>query len=426
MTLKKSSIKLSHPTGIIDGVVSCLPGSKSLSARALLIQALADEGAVVLRGLSESGDTMHLTTALQAIQLGQQEIYVGEGGTTLRFLLAYCAVRGYQVQLKGSEVLNNRPLQPLIEALRALGARLSCTEREGCAPVRIEGFRQISSSINLSGTVSSQFASALLLVAPVLPMGLQLNIIKPIVSESYLEMTLGLMNYFGIAYQIKNQEDKRQISIEPQSYQKGEYTITADWSSASYWYAVAALSRQAKIWLPRLSYSDFQGDKVIADVMRDFGVFSTERSGGMMIEKVSEQRPSYFFADCESSPDLAQTLGFLCAGIRVAFRLEGLSTLAGKETNRLAAMSHELKKMGANVICTTDSLQTTGYQDSDKIWKFESYGDHRMALAAAPLALLRPIEITSPQVVGKSYPKFWRDMQGLGFRLELYPSGEEF
>jgi 3-phosphoshikimate 1-carboxyvinyltransferase len=405
-------LQLSKPDRLLHGALP-LEGSKSISNRALLMLTLAGEQAETwLTNLSSAKDTR----IMQALLAQPSEVYnAGDAGTVFRFMTAYlCLQPGNQI-LTGSDRMLERPIAPLVEALRSLGADIEYLGRQGYPPLRIGGARPHGGAVQMRADVSSQFLSALLMIGPYLPDGLALSMQGTLVSRPYLDMTLRMMRYFG-AEATWTEPDTIQVS--PGAYLPHKLTIEADWSAASYWYAMAALSEGADLSLRGLYADSLQGDAVIAEIAAAFGVETQYETGGIRICYRGAPPPESLdlnFLDC---PDIAQTMAVLCAGRGVPARLRGLATLAIKETDRIVALQRELAKIGVRLrrLPGQDTAcQLTGKANVVHRPVFDTYGDHRMAMAFAPLALLGPIGIEHPEVVDKSCPDFWVWMEGVGF-----------
>jgi len=403
-------LRLSKSNRLLEGALA-LEGSKSISNRALLMLTLA--GARAEEWLS------HLATAkdtriMQALLAQPAATYdAGDAGTVFRFMTAYlCLQPGDQV-LTGSSRMLERPIAPLVDALRALGADLEYLGQEGFPPLRIGGARPRGGAVSVRADVSSQFLSALLLIGPYLTDGLELSLQGAPVSRPYLDMTLRMMRYFGAPADWIHADT---IRVLPGAYRPRRLRVEADWSAASYWYAMAALSDRTELVLQGLYADSLQGDAVIAEMAAAFGVATQYEADGVRLRYAGAPAPESLdlnFLDC---PDIAQTLAVLCAGRGVPARLSGLATLAIKETDRIAALQCELNKVGVQMKPTgTDAYQLSGRADLSKHPVFATYGDHRMAMAFAPLALLGPIGIEHPEVVEKSYPDFWERLRALGF-----------
>lgn len=384
--------------------------------------------------LADSQDTQILAEILknethgehhQALQKLGVEVtyYTGPGGTTIRFLTAFFAMREGVRILSGSERMNERPIRPLVDALNALGARITYLGKEGCPPLRIEGKKLKGGDLDVSSDVSSQFITSLLLIAPALEDGLRLHLKGPTVSRSYIKMTLKVLEHFGI----KTSWEGNTISIPHQEFQGWDYHIESDWSSASYWYEMAALADEADIRIRGLRRKSIQGDSVVADLFQFFGVNTEFTEDGIRIKKSGYMSEAVGF-DFSDYPDIAQTAGVTAAALNIPLQMNGLETLRVKETDRIEALSAELKKIGANT--SANGPANLEIKRSDKKWEanddlpfktpsFETYHDHRMAMAFAPLALILPeIRIQDPKVVSKSYPDFWNDLKGMGFEIK--------
>ena len=411
-------ITISAGTRSIKGTV-LLTGSKSESNRALIMQALS-AGKVTVENLSQAADTVTLKGILRSELSSDPEglnstIDVGPAGTAMRFMTAYASLQDGDFLLTGSERMQQRPIGVLVDALRDLGADICYTNKEGFPPLKISGpLKQKASRISIKGDISSQYISALLLIAAKLPLGLELEIEGDLTSTPYVEMTLALLEQAGIKYNW----DENTIRIEAQDFRPSVISVEPDWSAASYWYAIAALSDHAEIFLPGLNGYSLQGDSRITEIMANFGITSQFRDGGVYLEKEAKPllRKIFDFKDC---PDLAQTVIVCCAALGHDATFTGLETLKIKETDRILALQTELKKIGVdltekNRIC---KLDCSGLFFPENI-SISTYEDHRMAMAFAPLALkIKQVEIEDPGVVGKSYPSFWDDLASIGFSI---------
>jgi 3-phosphoshikimate 1-carboxyvinyltransferase len=310
--------------------------------------------------------------------------------------------------------MQQRPISILVDALRSLGAEIEYVKNEGFPPLNIKGFTQKNKAVTVAGDVSSQYISALLMVAPTLPQGLELTLAGEVASRPYIEMTLDLMKHFGVTALWEG----NQISVAPQNYQPSTYSIESDWSGASYWFSVVALAEKAELTLLGLRKNSLQGDSVIVKIMDSLGVSTEITEGGLRLSK--KESVKYFefnFADC---PDLAQTVSVVCAAKGIKAKLYGLKSLRIKETDRIAAIEKELGKFGAKITVEGDDaiyIETSHLDFS--LAKVHTYEDHRMAMAFAPLALLHPIEIEDPSVVNKSYPSFWKHLALAGFSCDV-------
>lgn len=403
----KSSITIFKKKSF-SGTPHLLPASKSISNRVLILDALAGGGSM-LHNLSDANDTQLMIRLLQS---AAREIDVEDAGTTMRFLTAYYAITKQAKILTGTNRMKERPIGILVDALRSLGAEIGYTEKEGYPPVEIQGFKgQDSRLIRIRGDVSSQFISALMMVAPCLPFGLTLELQGKVGSKPYIEMTASLMEKFGVICSFKGNI----IQVPAQKYKPVEFTVESDWSAASYWFAFTSLAEDAEVSLPRIFPESLQGDHVIVSMMERLGVEANAFNGLLKLTKKSHEKTfQWDFTDC---PDLAQTVAVVCAAKGITGHFTGLESLRIKETDRITALQTELKKIGAQ------------FEGSDTGWTlvpsaslpvkagFATYKDHRMAMAFAPLSAIMDVEIENPDVVRKSYPKFWDDIKSLGFRI---------
>lgn len=403
----KNRIKLF--TGVLKGKIA-LTASKSESNRALIIQALCEK-AIVLNNLSAARDTQTLIRLLAE----KSSIWdVLDAGTTMRFCTAYLAVRGHENTITGTERMQQRPIGLLAEALKEIGAEIQYLNNPGFPPLKISAIKeQKTNRLEIPGNVSSQFISALMLIAPALPQGLIITLTKNIFSRPYLEMTRKLMVHFGA----KASWSGNQMMVEPGPYQPNEYTIESDWSGASYWYSFCAMNPGSSIQLIGLRENSFQGDQAIASIMEKMGVHTVYQPNGVQLSHKRDQEKSIFldFKDC---PDLAQTVLVVAACRGISLTMTGLESLRIKETDRIAAMQNELHKLNGKLEETGAKWTFTPGILPEEINAIETYEDHRMAMAFAPVACLRELTIEEPEVVKKSYPAFWDDMEKSGFKLE--------
>lgn len=419
-------LRLSKPDRALCGDIT-LDGSKSLSNRALIALALA--GADAEQYLSHCSTSKDTVTLRQLLAAGGDTFDAGDAGTTFRFLTAYLALQpGVQV-LTGSARMRERPVGPLVQALRDLGADIQFLEKNGYPPLRIGPPDQLGRtrrSIRVQAHVSSQFLSALLLIAPYLPEGLELIPEGRLVSRPYLDMTLRLMRHFGanVDWEAAPQAPGGElIAVQPGGYRPRPLRIEADWSAASYWYALAALAIDVDLTLNGLFAGSWQGDAVLAEMMQGFGIQTIQTGdSALRLKKNGASQPEAFQWDFLECPDIAQTLAVVCAGLGVPGTLSGLETLAIKETDRTAALAAELAKVGVSFGSLPGPAGHSFLVHGKAVWKdaprFATYGDHRMAMAFAPLGLLAPVEIEHPAVVAKSYPAFWEHLAQVGFQLE--------
>ena len=401
---------------VLDGEVN-LPSSKSISNRYLIIRALAEAEDVPIIGLSDAADTKNLIRILK--DQDSSEINVGLGGTTYRFLMAYFANKpGRKLVLNADEGMRKRPIGLLVQALEDMGADIEYTGELGHPPVRINGTKLKGGHIKISGEVSSQYLSAVAMIAPYTEEGLKLEIRGNAVSRHYFEMTLKIMEKLGI--EVDDQGEM--VYIKPGEYKfPDNLEVEADWSSASYWYSFAALARQCTLKLKYLSNSKMQPDSATCRIFNGFGVGSIFKEDETWVVKEGEPRPIQLRRyDLIYSPDIAQTMAVVIAAINKSAIIEGLQTLKIKETDRLTALKNELSKLNADVEIINDKkLVIDGDEDIPEEVEIATYNDHRMAMAFAPLALkMKSVVIQDPDVVSKSYPDFWDEMKSIGFTIE--------
>ena len=408
--------RLWHPTGIIDGEIT-LDGSKSISNRVLIIRALS-KTSFVIHHLSTSDDTKRMEALLG--DHGEEEYNVGHAGTTYRFLTAYLAIQPGSQVLTGSSRMLERPIGPLVDALRAIGCNIEYIGKEGYPPLRIGEVDPTSyhDEVKINSGISSQYITALILVAPALPRGLRIVLEGDMVSESYLQLTFGIVRDFGIQLEY----DGSAIQIPAQEYQPREYTIEADWSAASYHYSLVALAKKGQIKLKGLFQESLQGDRALVEIGKKVGVASHwDGERWILSKKNPDKSLKYNFIN---QPDVAQTMGVICAAANIENEFSGLKTLRIKETDRITAMNAELNKIGSNFLRVRKDEQgeeyyhVSGHVQINGVPRFDTYKDHRMAMAFAPLGLIAPIEINKPMVVTKSYPAFYEDLEKLGFVIE--------
>lgn len=407
------------PAGPISGSIR-LSGSKSISNRVLLLDALTP-GSVDISGLSDSDDTR---TLQQLLGSTEDVLDTGHAGTTYRFLTAYLATREGQHVLTGSDRMLQRPIGPLVDALRSIGASITYVGKEGYPPLKIGAYDSSSyqRSLTIAADVSSQYISALLMIATTLPDGLRLRFDGEIVSRPYIEMTLRIMRDFGAVYQWV---DDHTIDIPSQQYTRSHYEVEADWSAASYYYSIAAIAPQCEIKLQGLTNQELQGDHQISHIGIQQGVCTQYTATGLLLKKdPSLHAKSLIEYDFVTCPDIAQTVMAMCGALGRSGLYTGLQTLHIKETDRIQAMQTELAKMQVYLSKLPAKFTTkpgTYYMQEGKAVvdhpTFSTYHDHRMAMALAPLAVLGPVSFDDPMVVSKSYPRFWEDLTTLGFTI---------
>ena len=400
-------LRLRHQSGNLDGKIQ-ITGSKSESNRMLLLRALFPH--IELENLSNSDDTVAMKSGLEN---DNDLVDIGHAGTSMRFLTAYYSTLENQKKtLTGSSRMQERPIGILVDALRQLGADIIYLKNEGYPPLLIKGKRLTASEVSLSANISSQFITALMLIAPSLPYGLCLQLEGKITSVPYIEMTLSLLHQIGVKATFSGQH----IQVFPKKdITQATHAIESDWSSASYYFSMIALSKDADITLSTYKENSLQGDKVLMDIYEPLGVNSMIKNNTLYLQKQAlGSKPIQL--DLSDAPDIAQTIAVTCYGLGVACDLTGLHTLKIKETDRLVALQNELTKLGAIIEVTDKSLHL--HKRTNPIHPnvlIETYHDHRMAMAFAPLALLVPIRIQDADVVSKSYPGFWKDLGRLGF-----------
>ncbi|MGV6845899.1 MAG: 3-phosphoshikimate 1-carboxyvinyltransferase [Lutibacter sp.] len=391
----------------LNSVSLKISGSKSESNRLLILQKLIPE--LFIENLSNAEDTQVL---IKALDKSNGEVNIGHAGTAMRFLTAYFASKkDCAVVLTGSERMKNRPIKILVDALRNLGANIQYLEKEGFPPLKIEGKAISKNEINLAGNVSSQYISALLLIIPQLKNGLKINFTTTITSIPYLKMTLGLLAKLGVNYHW----DKNSIQIfNNLKLKNNHFVVESDWSSASYFYSFVSLSKDAKLNMTTFYKDSLQGDSDLVNIYQKLGVQSSFNNGKLSIEKIPDfKKPTTISFNLVNTPDLAQTVAVSCFGLGINCELSGLHTLKIKETDRLVALKTELEKLGAEVTITNHSLSLNCTHKINEKIQIETYQDHRMAMAFAPLSLKVPIGIKNPEVVRKSYPNFWKDLEKL-------------
>lgn len=404
-----SSLKLIR-TPVVRGKIAKLPASKSISNRALILDALSGNQSII-SNLATARDTVLMKSLLAS---PKKTIDAMDAGTTMRFLTAYFSLMGQNKVLTGTRRMKERPIGLLVDALRHIGADIRYMGLEGFPPHETLGFgKQQSTSINLPGNVSSQYISALMMMAPTLPEGLIIKLEGKISSWPYIEMTAALMAKFGAQFYLNN----GRIVILSSKYKPADIIVEPDWSALSYWLAIVALAEDAEIILGDVSSSSIQGDRVIVEIMEKLGVSTEFENGNAILRKTSNiaTHLSWDFRDC---PDLAQTVLPVCAMKGIPGLFTGLESLYIKETDRIAALQNELGKVGARLEETTKGtfkLQPGKVPQNTIV--INTYHDHRMAMGFAPWATLMDLEIEAPEVAKKSYPEFWDDLKQVGFRV---------
>ncbi len=403
-------LNVSTSAKIIEKIV--ISGSKSESNRLLILQQLFPE--ISIENLSDSDDSIHLQHALST---KASLIDIGHAGTAMRFLVGYFASKqNSEVILTGSERMQQRPIGILVEALRDLGADIFYEENEGYPPVRIKGKAIIKNNVQINGNVSSQYISSLILMGTHLAKGITIELTGKITSIPYINMTLSLLNQLEISTHFEGNT----IQVLPaKKLQKQTVVVESDWSSASYFYSVAAFSEVgSEIQLSAYKKESLQGDSCLAEIYTHFGVETVFDQNTITLKKVSASEAGLLTLDLKNAPDIAQTIAVTCFGLGVTCHLTGLHTLKIKETDRLEALEAELKKLGASISITNESLSLSTSEVMHENIAIKTYNDHRMAMAFAPLAFKVPIAILNAEVVSKSYQKFWKDMQQIGIQIK--------
>ena len=387
-----------------------LNSSKSESNRLLIIKALSEKE-ITIKNLSKANDSVLLKNLLESENLVVWDAQ--DAGTSFRFLTSFLAIKKEHVVLSGTERMKQRPVKVLVDALNKIGAEILYLENEGFPPIYVKGkINQVKNKLDIPGDISSQYISSLLLIAPLLEKGIEINIEDPFYSRPYVNMTLNLMNSFGIKSAVKGNK----ISIKNQEFSSGSYIVESDWSAASYWYSILSISDNINnLTLQGLKKKSNQGDSVISELMKSFGVNTQYKEDGIVLTKIKldTEEIELDFRDC---PDLAQTILVVAAYHKIKLKVSGVESLKIKETDRLLAMKNELKKIGCDFYEEGNYwiLEKRSREIDDEL-SIDTYKDHRMAMAFAPLASKKSIIINDPDVVVKSYPTYWEDLKKVGF-----------
>lgn len=387
-----------------------LNSSKSESNRLLIIKALSEKE-ITIKNLSKANDSVLLKNLLESENLVVWDAQ--DAGTSFRFLTSFLAIKKEHVVLSGTERMKLRPVKVLVDALNKIGAEILYLENEGFPPIYVKGkINQVKNKLDIPGDISSQYISSLLLIAPLLEKGIEINIEEPFYSRPYVNMTLNLMNSFGIKSAVKGNK----ISIKNQEFSSGSYIVESDWSAASYWYSILSISDNINnLTLQGLKKKSNQGDSVISELMKSFGVNTQYKEDGIVLTKImfDTEEIELDFRDC---PDLAQTILVVAAYHKIKLKVSGVESLKIKETDRLLAMKNELKKIGCDFYEEGNYwiLEKRSREIDDEL-SIDTYKDHRMAMAFAPLASKKSIIINDPDVVVKSYPTYWEDLKKVGF-----------
>lgn len=403
MSIINLDFRNQNPVGTIQ-----ISGSKSESNRWLMLQQWWKN--ITIHNLSDAEDTQLLKIALVS---NESKIDINHAGTAMRFLTSYFAVtEGSNVMLTGSDRMKNRPIKILVDALKSLDADITYLEKEGFPPLKIVGKKIIKDKVSIAGNVSSQYISSLLLIAPSLKNGLKIGFNTEITSKPYLEMTISQLNELGVEVFFKDNT----LIVQPynDSFKHKEVVVESDWSSASYFYSLMALSKNGAIRLGSFHQNSKQGDAALRTLYELFGVQTIFENEQIVLKKIPDfNLPQSINLNLINTPDIAQTIAVTCLGLGISCTLSGLHTLKIKETDRLQALKNELEKLGAHIIITEDSLELFSSKPLNKNITIKTYHDHRMAMAFASLALKIPIQIEEPNVVVKSYPNFWSDIHQL-------------
>jgi 3-phosphoshikimate 1-carboxyvinyltransferase len=383
-----------------------LPLSKSIANRILIINQLS-KGKIIFENNADSDDVLILKNALENNHL--TIIDIGHAGTAMRFLTAYYCIEEGERIITGSDRMKHRPILTLVDTLKQLGANIQYLEKEGFPPLKITGTKIKGGQFSIQGNTSSQYISALLMIAPYFEEGLELRMEGDLVSFPYIEMTLKLMEQCGIKIEWVKQNT---IRVFPGQYRETKLNIESDWSAASYWYELLALKGKGKLTLSNLYKCSLQGDSGIANIFNNFGIETLFHSDSIEIINIGKATTNFIELNLINTPDLAQTIACTCAGLKINCKLTGLSTLLIKETNRLNALQNELSKFGIISKISADSFEILSYKTPLHLLSIDTYQDHRMAMAVAPLSVVYgAIQIKNPEVVHKSYPTFWKDLQ---------------
>jgi len=399
------NLELSKYTQPLRGTIK-ITGSKSESNRLLILQQFYQN--LTIKNLGESDDTSVMKKALTS---DKKVINVHHAGTAMRFLTAYFSLKeGRETILTGSKRMKERPIKILVEALQSLGAEIEYIENDGFPPIKITGKKLTKNQVKINGNVSSQYISALLLIASSLENGLELEFEGKVTSVPYIKMTLELLSQLGI----ENSWNENTITVKPKKSIKDlTITVESDWSSASYYYSLVALSDAAEITLKSYKKNSLQGDSILAEIYQKFGVETVFSENFITLKKNNKKVSKHITLNLQNAPDIAQTIAVTCFGLNISCGLLGLHTLKIKETDRLLALKNELEKFGAKVRITEDSLHLKSASKIKKDVLVKTYNDHRMAMAFTPLLLRTDLEIEDANVVSKSYPNFWTDLQKL-------------
>ena len=397
--------KLYITPNTIDLKIS-LPASKSISNRALILNALA-YSPYDIQNLSDCDDTR---VTIKALDSNDRSFDIGAAGTAMRFLTAFLAKTVGEWIITGSKRMKQRPIKLLVDALNSLGARIEYIEKEGYPPLRIYGSALTGGEIRLNGGISSQYISALMMIAPYMQNGLKIMLEGNVISVPYIRMTMQMMKEFGVDVLFEDNT----IDVKPQIYKPIHYKVESDWSAASYWLEILSITEKGQILLEGLNKNSYQGDSKVAELFEQLGVKTEYKSEGILLTPSGNYVPTFEY-DFVDQPDLAQTFAVTCCLKGIAFHFKGVQSLKIKETNRIAALINELAKLGFVLLEPAEGELAWSRErcKQEEDVRIATYEDHRMAMAFAPAALVMPVSIEEPQVVSKSYPDFWNDIEKL-------------
>ena len=404
------NLEIFHPSKICNGTIN-IKGSKSISNRLLFLQAIYPSIKII--NLSNSEDTFIMKKALKS---KNNLIDIGHAGTAMRFLTSYfSSIKDREIILTGSKRMQERPIKILVDVLKKLGAKISYEKKEGFPPIKIIGSNLKVNNVFLPANISSQYISSLILLAPILDNGLRIELIGQITSAPYIKMTIDILKALGI----NSFFEQKIIKIIPKKEIKNiTYKVESDWSSASYFYSIIALCEEGEIVLNNFNKKSLQGDSCLVKIYDLLGVFTRFDNGSLILTKKKIEVKNELNINLIDSPDIAQTIAVTCFGLGLNCNLKGLHTLKIKETDRLVSLKKEITKLGSEVIITEDSFHLKKINNKiNKSCLIKTYNDHRMAMAFAPLSINYPIQIEDFDVVKKSYPDFWSDLENIGFNI---------
>lgn len=399
---------ISHTSKSINADL-ILPPSKSISNRALIIQALCQSKPKLLN-LSQSSDTQSL---VQALQTTSKTIDIGDAGTSMRFLTAYLSQQEGSYILTGSDRMKERPIGHLVEALNSIGADINYLEKDGFPPLAINGKALEGGKVDISTSVSSQFVSALLLIAPTLKKGLSLSLKGELLSKPYIKMTLDIMRYFGIQSSWTNNT----IQVEPQNYVSKDLKVESDWSALAFILQAISIAKSAQVSISGLSKDSWQGDSYVLNLFEKFGLEYEFKDEKLYLKKLNKDLNGDYNVNLIDTPDLAQAYCCTLSALSKSAKIKGLNNLKLKESHRLKALHMELNKIGQHSRYSEDTIQLESSVLHTPTESFDSHNDHRMAMCLAPFALLFDIKIKNIEVVNKSYPSYWEDLKKMGFTI---------